>query len=120
MDRFGSIQGISWDLDNEPNEGIDLAGKWLSEHKEIWGKTGQMVGVGLFLQHNNMLLGESADWHSQHGKPLIFSIPVSLCPSGSALSVPAPVQASKSWSTISITELPLTLMWGGGGFMPWN
>lgn len=121
MERFGSIQGISWDLDNEPNEGIDLAGKWLSEHKKIWGKTGQMVGVGLFLQHNNMLLGESADWHSQHGKPLdIFHTGKPFVLQEAHYPVPCSRSGEQELEYHLNNGIALTLMWGGGGFMPWN
>ena len=69
MERFGDVPAISWDLINEPDVSMDLAAQWLTEHKEIWGKTGHTVSIGTFGKHENLLMGESADWHSMHGKP---------------------------------------------------
>ena len=46
MERLGAVPGISWDLVNEPSVDMTLFGRWLAEMKPIWGKTGQLVGIG--------------------------------------------------------------------------
>lgn len=121
MERFGSIQGISWDLDNEPNEGIDQAGRWLVEHKKIWGATDQMVGIGLFGLHNNMLLGESADWHSDHGKPKdIFHTGKPFLVQEAHYPAPCTAAGEDELEWHLNQGIALTLLWGGSGFMPWN
>ena len=121
MERFGDIPSISWDLINEPDTSMHQAGEWLARHKEIWGKTGQMVGIGTIGMKANVLLGESADWHSQHGgpddvfhsgKPFLFQ----------EMHNPAPAdeEGERELTEWLHRGYSRTVLYGGAGVMPWN
>ena len=121
MERFGDIPSISWDLINEPDTAMHQAGEWLFRHKEIWGKTGQMVGIGTIGMKANILLGESADWHSQHGGPddvfhsgktFVFQEMHNPAPADEAGEAELTEWLHRGYSR--------TVLYGGAGVMPWN
>ncbi len=66
MDRVGSLPSISWDLINEPDVALDKVGRWFDGMRDIWTRTGQLAGIGTSGLEQNLLLGESADWHAVH------------------------------------------------------
>ena len=66
MDRLGTLPSISWDVINEPDVALPTVGRWLDGMRPIWGRTGQLLGIGTSGLEQNLSLGESADWHSVH------------------------------------------------------
>ena len=66
MERLGGCASISWDICNEIDTEMYPTSEWLTEMRGIWGKTGQMIGIGTYGCEDNVALGESADWHSIH------------------------------------------------------
>lgn len=124
MARFGECASISWDICNEKDTEMYPASEWLAEMREIWGKTGQMIGIGTFTSRDSVALGESADWHSEHtpccktkdafrtGKPCLLQeawVPTPSTPKGER-DLEDHLNKSFAW----------TLKFGGCGLMPWN
>jgi len=124
MARFGAYPGICWDLYNEADTEMALAGDWLRDLRTIWGREGHLVGIGAFRAEHNILLGEAADWHSIHnpccsigdvfqtGKPCLFQeawVPTPTTPTGED-DIERYLHRAISWS----------LQFGSAGFMPWN
>lgn len=124
MERFGDCASISWDICNEIDSEMYPTSEWLTEMRSIWGKSGQMIGIGTYGMEDNVALGESADWHSIHtpccktkdefrtGKPCLLQEAWVPTPSTRAGEKDLEDHLSKS--------LAWTLKFGGCGLMPWN
>ena len=124
MERLGDCASISWDICNEIDSEMYPTSEWLTEMRAIWGKSGQMIGIGTYGMEDNVALGESADWHSIHtpccktkdefrtGKPCLLQEAWVPTPSTRAGEKDLEDHLSKS--------LAWTLKFGGCGLMPWN
>lgn len=124
MERLGDCASISWDICNEIDSEMYPTSEWLTEMRTIWGKSGQMIGIGTYGMEDNVALGESADWHSIHtpccktkdefrtGKPCLLQEAWVPTPSTRAGEKDLEDHLSKS--------LAWTLKFGGCGLMPWN
>ena len=121
MDRFGKVPAISWDLINEPDTSMDIAGKWLEEHRTIWGESGQTVSLGAMNKHDNLLLGESADWHSQHGQSLpVFRSGKPYLLHEAHYPVPSTYDGEDELEEYLSRAFANTIRDGGCSIMPWN
>lgn len=124
MDRFGECASISWDICNELNTEMYRVSEWLTDMRQIWGRTGQSLGIGTYRLNDNVALGESADWHSIHtpccktpdtfrtGKPCMLQeawVPTPSTPEGE-LDLEHHLNKGFAW----------TLKFGGCSLMPWN
>jgi hypothetical protein len=126
MDRLGSLPCISWDLVNEPDVALPTVGHWLDGMRPIWGRTGQLLGIGTSGLEQNLSLGESADWHSVHAN----------CSHGIASQIfrtGKPHFYHEAWVHSESTKpgeaedeqtlgqtIARTVVRGACGFMPWN
>ena len=121
MERFADVPSISWDLMNEPDTGIDIACKWLTEHKAIWGKSGQMVSVGVLNRNDSLLLGESADWHSIHGKSLpVYRSGKPFMLHEAHYPVPPTFEGGIELEEHLNRAFAMAIRDGGCGVIPWN
>jgi hypothetical protein len=124
IDRFGDLPCISWDLYNEPNIALHQIGDWLQQMRAVWGRTGQMIGIGTFTVKDSFLLGENADWHSFH---------TPTCKTPEKLRTGKPNLFQEAWTpTVSSNDgeavlehylhrgITWSLRYGSAGFMPWN
>ena len=124
MDRLGDCASITWDICNEKDTEMYPASEWLTEMRKIWGRTGQMIGIGAYSAGESMALGEAADWQSEHvpccktkdsfrtGKPCLLQeawVPTPATPAGER-DLEDHLSKSFAW----------TLKFGGCGLMPWN
>lgn len=124
MERLGGCASISWDICNEIDTEMYPTSEWLTEMRGIWGKTGQMIGIGTYGCEDNVALGESADWHSIHtpccktkdefrtGKPCLLQ--------EAWVPTPSTRKGEKDLEDHLSKSLAWTLKFGGCGLMPWN
>lgn len=122
--RFGAIPCITWDLCNEVDTAFSKVADWVRDLGPSWQSTGQMVGVGTFNMTQNMVLGETVDWHSIHnpccatpdtfhsGKPCLFQ--------EAWVPTPATEDGEIDQEYYLNRAIGWTLRFGGAGFMPWN
>jgi hypothetical protein len=126
MDRLGALPCISWDVINEPDVALPTVGRWLEGMRPIWGRTGQLLGIGTSGLEQNLSLGESADWHSVHAN----------CTGGKATQIyrtGKPHFYHEAWAPTPSDEkgeievekilsqtIARTVVRGGCAFMPWN
>jgi len=126
MDRLGALPCITWDVINEPDVALPTVGRWLDGMRPIWGRTGQLLGIGTSGLEQNLSLGESADWHSVHanctggkatqifrtGKPHLYHEAWAPTPSNE--------EGEKEVEKILSQTIARAVVRGGCAFMPWN
>jgi hypothetical protein len=126
MDRLGTLPCISWDVINEPDVALPTVGRWLGGMRPVWGRTGQLLGIGTSGLEQNLSLGESADWHSAHAN----------CTGGKATQIfrtgkphfyheawvptPSNEEGEIEVEKILSQTIARTVARGGCAFMPWN
>ena len=125
MERLGAVPGISWDLVNEPSLDMTIFGPWLAEMKTIWGRTGQLLGIGgVEGLLNNVRQGELADWHAVHGNPVSLDLKFYTGKPNLMQEVHLPTATTPKGeieaANVMSLGVSLTLREQGAGFMPWN
>ena len=124
-ERFGRVPGVVWDLINEANYDMTRYGEWLALMKPIWGRTGQLVGIGGGSGIlSNVQLGEAADWHALHRSPVFHD---------EGFHTGKPHLLQEAWIDTATTfagetdlgrltslGVAITLHDQGAGYMPWN
>ena len=125
MERLGAVPGISWDLVNEPGLDMTIFGPWLAEMKTIWGRTGQLLGIGgVEGLLNNVRQGELADWHAIHGNPVSLDLKLYTGKPNLMQEVHLPTATTPKGeieaANVMSLGVSLTLREQGAGFMPWN
>jgi hypothetical protein len=122
--RYGDAPGLIWDLLNEPDTGMNLAGDWARRIRQSLADPLHSVGVGTSNVEDSIQLGENVDYHSVHGN--LRSNPHQFYGGKSALLQEAhnPAAATSDGDAEQDRELNLafarTLRHGGSGVLPWN
>ena len=125
IERFGRVPGVVWDLVNEASQDMTRFGEWLAVMKPIWGRNGQLVGIGGGSGIlSNVQLGEAADWHALHRSPVFHN---------EGFHTGKPHLLQEAWIDTETTfagetdlgrltslGVAITLHDHGAGYMPWN